>query len=79
LKMSARNRIKGIVDNVEKDAVTSKVKIKIQVPATITAVITREAVEELKIKRGDVVEAVIKSTEVMVAKELESQATTKLA
>ena len=69
LKMSARNRIKGIVDNVEKDAVTSKVKIKIQVPATITAVITREAVEELKIKRGDVVEAVIKSTEVMVAKE----------
>jgi len=69
LKISARNRIKGIVDSVEKGAVTSKVKIKIQVPATITAVITEEAVEDLKIEPGDVVEAVIKSTEVMVAKE----------
>ncbi|MCX6659190.1 MAG: TOBE domain-containing protein, partial [Candidatus Bathyarchaeota archaeon] len=52
-----------------KGAVTSKVKIKIQVPATITAVITKEAVEDLNIELGDVVEAVIKSTEVMVGKE----------
>ncbi len=69
LKMSARNRIKGTVDSVEKDAVTSKVKIKVDAPFTITAVITKEAVEDLKIKPGDKVEAVIKSTEVMVAKE----------
>jgi molybdate transport system regulatory protein len=69
LKLSARNRIKGTVDSVEKDAITSKVKIKIEAPFTITAVITKEAVEDLKIKPGDKVEAVIKSTEIMVAKE----------
>ena len=69
LKISARNRIKGIVDSVEKDKVASKVKIKIQVPVTITAVITKDAVEDLRIKPGDKVEAVIKATEVMVAKE----------
>jgi molybdate transport system regulatory protein len=37
-------------------------------PATITAVITKEATEELNIKVGDTVEAVVKATEVMVAK-----------
>ncbi|MCW3975045.1 MAG: TOBE domain-containing protein [Candidatus Bathyarchaeota archaeon] len=69
LKISARNRLKGIVDNVEKGPVTSKVKIRIETPVTITAVITKEAVEDLDIKPGEKVEAVIKSTEVMVAKE----------
>jgi molybdate transport system regulatory protein len=69
LKMSARNRIKGTVESVEKDGVTSKVKMKIETPVIITAVITKEAVEDLEIRPGDKVEAVIKSTEVMVAKE----------
>jgi molybdate transport system regulatory protein len=49
--------------------VTSKIKIKIQVPVNISAVITTEAVEDLNIKPGDRVDAVIKATEVMVAKD----------
>jgi len=69
LKLSARNRLRGIVKNVEKGAVTTSVKIEVKVPATITAVITKEAVEELDIKPGDVVEAIVKATEVMIAKE----------
>ncbi|WP_455280481.1 TOBE domain-containing protein [[Eubacterium] cellulosolvens] len=69
LKISARNRLKGIVEDVEKGSVTSKVKIKIDTPITITSVITKEAVEDLELKRGDKVEAIIKSTEVMVSKE----------
>jgi len=68
LKISARNRLKGIVKEVEKNAVTAKVKIEVTVPTVLTALISREAVEELKIKRGDRVEAVIKATEIMVAK-----------
>src|SRR3990170_4353771 len=47
----------------------AKVKMEISLPATITALISTEAVEDLNIKVGDKVEAVIKSTEVMVAKE----------
>ena len=69
LKISARNRLKGVVKSVEKDKIVAKVKMEISLPATITAVISTEAVEDLKIKAGDKVEAVIKATEVMVAKE----------
>jgi len=36
---------------------------------TLTAVITRDAVEELKLRRGDAALAIVKSTEVMVARE----------
>jgi len=69
LKISARNRLKGVVKNVEKGDIIAKVKMEINAPATITALISREAVEDLNIKAGDKVEAVIKATEVMVAKE----------
>lgn len=69
LKISARNRFKGIVEDIKKGTVTSSVKIKIQVPVTITALISKEAVEDLELRTGDEVQAVIKATEVMVAKD----------
>ena len=68
LKTSARNRLKGKVVNVEKEAVTAKVKVEISVPTVVTVLISREAVEDLGIKVGDEVEAVVKATEVMIAK-----------
>jgi len=68
LKISARNRLKGKVLSVEKEALTAKIKVEITVPAVVTALISREATEELEIKVGDEVEAVIKATEVMIAK-----------
>ena len=68
LKISARNQLKGKVVSVEKDGVTAKVKVEIKVPAVVTAVITKEAVEDLGVKVGDEVNAVIKSTEVMISK-----------
>jgi hypothetical protein len=39
---------------------------------SLTAVITADAVEELKLRRGDAAIAIIKSTEVMIARETES-------
>jgi molybdate transport system regulatory protein len=68
LKLSARNRLKGKVTAVEKGVITAKVKIQIKVPATVTAVITKEAVEDLDLKVGDEVEAIVKSTEVIIGK-----------
>jgi len=68
LKISARNRLKGKVLAVEKESVTAKIKVEITVPTVVTALISREATEELDIKVGDEVEAVIKATEVMIAK-----------
>ncbi len=69
LKISARNRLKGTVKEVKRGKVASKVEIEINAPAVVTALISNEAVEDLKIKAGDSVEAVIKATEVMIGKE----------
>ena len=68
LKLSARNQFKGKVVAVEKGVITGKVKVEIKMPVTVTAVITKEAIEELDIKIGDEVTAIVKSTEIMIAK-----------
>ncbi len=68
LKLSARNQLKGKVVSVEKGVITAKVKVEVKMPVTITSVITKEAVEDLDIKVGDEVTAIIKSTEIIVAK-----------
>jgi molybdate transport system regulatory protein len=68
LKLSARNQLKGKVVAVEKGDITGKVKVEVKMPVTVTAVITKEAIEELDIKVGDEVTAIIKSTEIMIAK-----------
>ena len=68
MKISARNIIKGKVEKVDEGAVMANVKIKITAPDTITAIITKESIKDLDIKNGDEVMAIIKSTEVMIAK-----------
>ena len=68
MKLSARNQFKGKVVSVEKGIITGKVQVEIQVPATVTAVITKDSIEELNIKVGDEVVAIVKSTEIMIAK-----------
>ncbi len=68
LKLSARNQLKGKVVAVEKGVITGKVKVEVKMPVTVTAVITKEAIEELDIKVGDEVTAIMKSTEIMIAK-----------
>jgi len=68
LKISARNHLKGKVVAVQKGDVAAVVKIEVKGPATVTALITRESTEELGVKVGDEVEAIIKATEVMIAK-----------
>ena len=71
MKLSARNRLKGKVVAVEKGIITAKVKIEVKVPAVITSVITKEAVEDLGLKNGENVEVIIKGTQVMIATEEE--------
>ncbi|MDD3245918.1 MAG: TOBE domain-containing protein [Methanosarcina sp.] len=66
-KLSARNKLPGRVLEVEKSGLVSKITIELE-PSILTSVVTEEAVEKLDIKPGDRIYAVIKSTEVMVAK-----------
>ncbi len=68
LKISARNQMKGKVLDIEKGDLVAKVRIQIE-PATVTAVITKEAAEALDIKKNDKVTAIVKATEVMIGKE----------
>lgn len=65
--LSGRNQLRGIVEEVRVEGLLAQVRLRVG-DQTLTAVITRDAIEELKLKRGDDALAVIKSTEVMVAR-----------
>ena len=65
--LSGRNQLRGIVEEVRGDGLLSQVRLRIG-DQHLTAVITRDAVNELKLKRGDEAVAIIKSTEVMIGR-----------
>src|SRR5437870_1916315 len=67
-RFSARNRLAGVVRNVEADGVMAVVEIEAG-PYTLAAAITRDAVEELALAPGVPVVATIKATSVMVGRE----------
>lgn len=67
MKISARNQLKGTVVEVTKGATTSHVRIDIGGGAIVTASITNEAVDQLKLAKGSTAWAVIKASDVMVA------------
>jgi molybdopterin-binding protein len=67
-KLSARNQLKGKVTSVKKGSIVGLVEIEITGPGKITSVITADSIDELSLKAGDEVNAVIKATEVMVSK-----------
>jgi molybdopterin-binding protein len=68
VKLSARNQIKGKVVEVHKGATTAHVRIDIGNGVIITSSITNEAVDHLGLGVGDKAIAVIKASDVMVAK-----------
>ena len=68
LKLSARNRLRGTVKSVEKDHAAARIVLEVRGPARLSALITREAADDLELRPGDTVDALIKSTEVMLAK-----------
>jgi len=67
MALSARNRLKGKVSEVILGQVTALITIKVG-SNVIESVITKRSAEELKLKKGDTVSAVIKATEVMIEK-----------
>ena len=67
-KLSARNQLKGKVVEVKKGQTTVHVRIDIGGGVIVTSSITNEAVDDLAIAKGDDVIAVIKASDVLVAK-----------
>ena len=68
--LSGRNRLRGFVEEVRIDGLLGQVRLRIG-DQLLTAIITSDAVNELKLRRGDDAMAIIKSTEVMIAREVE--------
>jgi molybdopterin-binding protein len=73
IALSGRNRLRGFVEEVRIDGLLGQVRLRIG-DQTLTAVITGDAIHELKLRRGDDAVAIIKSTEVMIAREAEMPA-----
>jgi molybdopterin-binding protein len=68
IALSGRNRLSGVVEEVRRDGILAQVRLRVG-DQSLTAVITRDALDELCLKRGDEAIAVIKATEVMVGRE----------
>lgn len=66
MKLSARNVLKGKIVEVKKGQTTAHVRIDIG-GSVVTASITNEAVDELKLASGQSAYAVIKASDVMIA------------
>jgi molybdopterin-binding protein len=66
--LSARNQFKGIVKSMTLGSVMAEVVLQVG-SLELVSVITRHSVDALALKVGDAVTAVVKSTEVMVAKD----------
>ena len=69
MRISARNVLKGRVVSVQRGATTAHVKIEVAAGMVITASITNEAVDDLRLTVGDAAYAVIKASDVLVAKD----------
>ena len=67
MKISARNSLKGKITAIKKGAVMAQVTVDIGNGNQIVSAIFVDSVEDLKLKVGDSVFAVIKSTDVMIA------------
>jgi len=67
-RLSARNKLKAKIVEVLKGPITSEVKMKLGGGGHLTSIISNEAVDDLDLEVGDEVEAIIKATEVIIAK-----------
>jgi molybdopterin-binding protein len=69
MKISARNKLRGTIVEVTKGATTAHVRIDLGAGAVVTASITNEAVDELKLAQGQTAYAIIKASDVMIGVE----------
>ncbi|MCC6786199.1 MAG: molybdopterin-binding protein [Hyphomonadaceae bacterium] len=68
MKISARNQIPGVIVQVTKGQTTAHVRVDIGNGTIVTSSITNESVDELQLKVGDHVVAIVKASDVMIGK-----------
>ena len=67
MALSARNHLKGTIEEIQLGDVLAHVTVRVG-EHVIESVITRRSVDELQLRKGDTVTAVVKATEVMLSK-----------
>ena len=69
MKLSARNQLRSKVKSVKLGSIMAEVIVELADGQQIVSAITRSSAEALELKEGDEVVTIIKSTEVMIARE----------
>jgi molybdopterin-binding protein len=69
MKYGARNQIDATVTGIQKGGLMCKVKLEIPADAIMNSVMTIESVEDLGLKEGDKVKAIVKAINVLLVKE----------
>lgn len=64
--LTARNRFRGVVTDVKVDGLLGQVEMVASDPVRLVAIVTRDAVEELGLRRGMATTAVVKASSVMI-------------
>jgi molybdopterin-binding protein len=64
--ISARNRFQALVTDVKVDGLMAQVEMVVSDPVRLVAIVTRDAVEELGLKKGMAATAIVKSTNVLI-------------
>ena len=64
--ISARNRFRATVTDVQVDGLMAQVELVVADPVRLVAIVTRDAVEELGLKEGMAATAIVKSTNVII-------------
>jgi len=68
MPISARNKLRGKIEEIQLGDVMAHVVVRIG-DNLIESVVTRRSADELKLKKGDAVSAIVKATEVMIQKD----------
>ncbi len=68
IALSGRNRLSGVVGEIRRDGLLAQIRLRVG-DQSLTAVITCDALDELRLKKGDFATAIIKATEVMIGRE----------
>ena len=69
MKYGAKNQLTGTVTGIKRGTVMSQVNLEIKADASMSSVLTLEALEELGISEGDQVKVIVKAVNVLLIKE----------
>jgi len=69
MKYGAKNQLAGTVTEIKRGTVMSQVNLEVKADASMSSVLTLEALDELGISEGDQVKVIVKAVNILLVKE----------